>query len=43
LAVVKKLRSSDRETKNAKAKAAKVNQQYAKEEAKDDIHSIGDK
>jgi hypothetical protein len=42
-AVVKKLRSSDRETKNAKAKAAKVNQQYAKEEAKDDIHSIGDK
>ncbi len=40
-AVVKKLRSSNRETKNAKAKAAKVNQQHAEKEAKDDVHSIG--
>ncbi len=40
-AVVKKLRSSNRETKNAKAKAAKVNQQYVEKEAKDDVHSIG--
>jgi hypothetical protein len=39
-AVVKKLRSSNRETKNAKTETAKVNQQSIEEEAKDDIYPI---
>ena len=42
-AVVKKLRSSNRETKNAKTETAKVNQQSTEEEAKDDVHPIGNK
>ena len=40
-AVVKKLRSSHREKKNAKAKTAKVNRQSTEEEARDDVHPIG--
>ena len=39
-AVVKKLRSSKRETKNAKAETAKDAPQYPEQEAKDDVHPI---
>ena len=41
-AVVKKLRSSNRETKNARTKIAKDTQQYTEQEAKDDVHPISD-
>ena len=39
-AVVKKLRSSNREAKNARTRTAKADQQYPEEEAKDDVHTI---
>lgn len=40
-AVVKKLRSSNRKTKNPQTKTANDNQPCAGEEAKHDVHSVG--